>query len=86
MIDNEKYIPRALKVLDIIQQSHGAIELNTAGWFKNCDEPYPAAVLLPAAANRNIPVVISADAHHADHLQRAFDRAAELLNSAGYLA
>ena len=84
MIDNKKYFPRAVKVLDTIRQNGGAIEINTAGWFKNCAEPYPAPELLQAASERSIPVVISADAHCAEHLQRNFDTAAELLVRSGY--
>lgn len=84
MIDNFSYYPQAMEVLDIIQKRSGAIELNTSGWFKQCKEQYPAQTLLQAAYQRNIPVVINADAHCADHVTRNFDEAALELKSAGY--
>ena len=60
------------------------VELNTAGWFKPCQDAYPALDILRACRKRDIPVTISADAHDPAHLLRAFDRAAERLTEAGY--
>ena len=72
LIDNNKYLEHAIKVLDMVQKKSGAIELNTSGWFKQCCEAYPAPAILAAARERNIPVAINADAHCAEHLQRNF--------------
>ena len=83
-IDNTLYYPRAHKVLEILAAHGGAIEFNTAGWFKNCAEAYPAPALLREAAARRIPVVVSSDAHHPDHVTRAFDRGRVALREAGY--
>ena len=85
LVDNSKYYPHALKVLDILQQRSGAIELNTAGWFKQCEEPYPALPLLAEACKRNIPVVVNSDAHCPEHVDRNFCQAYELLKEAGYV-
>jgi len=60
------------------------VELNTAGWFKPCQDAYPTLDILRECRSRDIPVTISADAHHPDHLLRGFDRAAERLIAAGY--
>jgi len=60
------------------------VELNTAGWFKPCQDAYPSLDILRECNARNIPVTISADAHQPAHLLRAFDRAAERLAEAGY--
>ena len=84
IIDNSRYITHAARVLDILQQNGGAIELNTSGWFKPCRSPYPSLDILKAANERNIPICINADAHHCDHVRRNFDEAAELLRKAGY--
>ena len=84
LIDNSRYLPHAAKVLDIIQQHGGAIELNTAGYFKECQEPYPSSAMLRLAQERRIPVIVSADAHSASCVQRSFDEARELLKCAGY--
>ena len=84
LIDNNKYLEHAVRVLDIVQKNSGAIELNTSGWFKACTEAYPALAILQAACQRNIPVAVNADAHCAEHLQRNFAEGYELLKKAVY--
>lgn len=84
LIDQPRYLGHAAKVLDILQQNGGALELNTSGWFKPCNAPYPALEILKLANSRKIPVVINADAHHHDHVNRNFGEAAALLKEAGY--
>lgn len=84
MIDNRKYLPQAFEVLEIIHQNGGAIELNTAGYFKECAEAYPALEILRRANELRIPVIISADAHAHSHIRRNFTEAAEMLKTAGY--
>ena len=84
LIDNKVYFDHALKVLDAVQKTHGAIELNTAGWFKQCNEQYPSFDILCEAKKRNIVAVINADAHCAEHVNRNFEQAAEVLKQAGY--
>ena len=79
LIDNTKYYPHAEKVLDVLQRNNGAMEINTAGWFKNCAEQYPAASIIQSALKRKIPMVISADAHHHSHITRNFDKASALI-------
>jgi len=83
LIDNRKYFPQAGKVLDILQKNGGAIEVNTAGYYKECAEAYPAPELLAEAFTRNIPVTVSADAHHVSHLRRGFAEAAGVLEDTG---
>lgn len=84
LLDNEKYLAHAIRVLDILKEHHGAIELNTSGHFKPCKEAYPSPDIIRAAYAREIPVYLNADAHHCDHLRRNFTEAGELLKSAGY--
>ena len=60
------------------------VEINTAGWHKPCADAYPTLEILGQCSRRGIPATINADAHHADHLLRDFDRAAERLHAAGY--
>ena len=79
----DAYFPHALRVLDAAAATGTPIELNTAGWFKECAEQYPALNMIRAAKERNIPVVINADAHSCKHITRAFDRAAEVIRQAG---
>lgn len=75
------YTSLALKALDAIAKSGKAIELNTAGWDKPCKEQYPSSTILAAVIQRNIPVVISADAHDTADLTRHFNTAAEMLKN-----
>lgn len=83
-VDSSSSFAPALRVLDVLARNGGAIELNTSGWFKTCAEAYPSPAILRAAAARRIPAVVSADAHHPDHVIRAFDRGRALLREAGY--
>ena len=83
-IDNRRYFPRAVGVLDELQKHGGALELNTAGWFKPCAEAYPAPELLREARRRELPVAVSSDSHRAADVRRDFARAAALLEEAGY--
>ncbi|MBR7131314.1 MAG: histidinol-phosphatase [Lentisphaeria bacterium] len=84
LIDNGAYFPQAVKVLDVLAGNGGAIEVNTAGFFKECHEQYPAIDILKAAFKRKIPVVVNADAHSPEHLQRNFPEAYQILQHAGY--
>ena len=70
--------------LDAIRESDLAIEINTAGWSLSAREAYPSLRLLRKARQRDIPLVISADAHSPAHLTRHFDRARALAREAGY--
>jgi histidinol-phosphatase (PHP family) len=70
--------------LDAIAAADMAIEINTAGWSLPVQEAYPALSLLRAARERDIPLLINADAHTPAHLTRHFDRARDLAREAGY--
>jgi len=74
----------ALEALDAIQAAGMAIELNTSGWDKPCCEAYPSESLLREARDRQIPVVLTADAHAPAFLERHFERGRELLMAVGY--
>ena len=82
-INESDYFDDAVSVLDVLQKHGGALELNTAGWFKPCAAPYPAPEILHAAISRRIPVIISADAHKADRLTTNFSEAEKMLQELG---
>lgn len=84
VIDNDKYFDRAVEVLDILQKNGGAMELNTAGMFKECAEVYPSMNILKEANQRRISVIVNADAHDKAHVTRYFSEAADILRAAGY--
>lgn len=82
--DPDQYFPQALKVLDAAAANGVGIEINTAGWFKPCGEPYPSPRLLREAKLRKIPIVIGSDAHGTELVTRGFSEARELLRQVGY--
>jgi histidinol-phosphatase (PHP family) len=59
-------------------------EVNTAGWRKPVAELYPSSDLLAALRAAGVPIVISSDAHYAEHIGYAFDRAEALALGSGY--
>ncbi|MDO5012580.1 MAG: PHP domain-containing protein [Pseudomonadota bacterium] len=61
--------------LDAIRTAGCGIEVNTGLYTAKIDEPYPSARILAAAAARDIPVLISDDAHATNQIGRHFDRA-----------
>jgi len=70
--------------VEAILASGAAIEINTAGWYKPCDEAYPAPGFLQLAAMAGIPLVISSDAHAPDEVARDFLRAIDLAHECGF--
>jgi histidinol-phosphatase (PHP family) len=69
---------------DAIAESGVAIEVSTAGLRKPVGELYPHPALLAACRERDVPVTLGSDAHTPELVGRDFDRARELLRSAGY--
>ena len=70
-------------VLDVIAKSKTPIEINTGLYRPECDEPYPSPRILKMAAAKNIPVLLSDDAHRAEQIGRNFVRAYDLAKSCG---
>lgn len=71
-------------VADAIAASAVAVEVSTAGLHKPVGELYPHPELLAACKERQVPVTLASDAHSPRDVGRDFDRALELLRSAGY--
>jgi histidinol-phosphatase (PHP family) len=69
--------------LDAIASADMAAELNTAGWFKPCEEAYPSDALIRACRARDIPMLVNADAHEPGELARGLSRGRETLREAG---
>lgn len=66
-----------------IAKSKTPIEINTGLYRPYCDEPYPSPRILKMAADAQIPVLLSDDAHSAEQIGRHFGRAHELATSCG---
>ncbi len=67
-----------------VARSGACVEISTAGWRKPVGELYPADAFLAALRRSGVPVVISSDAHVAEHIGYEFDRAEAIVRSAGY--
>jgi histidinol-phosphatase (PHP family) len=72
------------EIADAIAESGIAIEVSTAGLRKPVGELYPHPDFLVACRERRVPVTTASDAHVPSLVGRDFDRARELLRSAGY--
>ncbi len=71
-------------VVAAIADSGIAVEVSTAGLHKPVRELYPHPEFLAECRARDVPVTLASDAHTPDLVGRDFDRALELLRSAGY--
>ena len=73
------------KFLDAVAKADIAIELNTAGLRKECQEIYPSRDLLKLAFARHIPITFGSDAHAPEEVGMYFVDAMELARGVGYM-
>ena len=66
-------------VLKAIKKGRMMVELNTSGWHYPCQEQYPSVAILKQCKKLDIPIIISADAHKPEDIDRDFDKAEALL-------
>ncbi len=71
------------RVLDVLAAKGQIFELNTSGWNK-CGEQHPEEWVLAEANQRNIPLLISDDAHAVEQLGQHYERAEEILSRLNY--
>ena len=72
------------EIADSIAEAGVAVEVSTAGLRKPVGELYPHPDFLAACRERGVPVTTGSDAHMPSLVGRDFDRARELLRTAGY--
>lgn len=70
---------KKLEVIETLSHYKHPVELNTSGWNK-IQEQHPEEFMLTEICKRDIPVIISDDAHCTDMLSQHFVKAEELLN------
>jgi histidinol phosphate phosphatase hisJ family len=73
------------RIIDALAEYNQPYELNTSGWNK-AGEQHPHTWMLEELGKRNVPVVISDDAHSTAMLGQHFERAENLLQSMNYRA
>ncbi len=69
--------------LDRIAETGVAMELNTSGLHKKIQEMNPGIEILTEIADRDIPVVVGADAHHPARVADKFELAMRVLREVG---
>jgi histidinol-phosphatase (PHP family) len=72
------------RFLQAAQRKGVAIELNTAGWRKDCKELYPSPRILELAAEIGVPITFGSDAHAPKEVGLDFGRAVAVARDAGY--
>lgn len=83
--DGKAYRDIALSALDAVAETGVIMEVNTGAISRGYRRtPYPAPFLLKRMREKNVPVLLSSDAHRADWLATDFDACEELLRHAGY--
>jgi histidinol-phosphatase (PHP family) len=65
-------------------EHRAAIEVNTSGLRKDCQEIYPSRAILQRAADHGVGITFGSDAHAADEVGMAFADAVALAREAGY--
>ncbi|MBV9278605.1 MAG: histidinol-phosphatase [Chloroflexi bacterium] len=81
--DEPWYVDAVEETLAAIAASGKIVELNTSGWRKGAEDPFPAPWILRRCACHGIPVTITSDAHSPDEVTWGFERARALLDEIG---
>jgi histidinol-phosphatase (PHP family) len=71
-----------LTVLDSLEGSSMAVEINTSGLRKQ-DELYPQPTIIQELIDRNIPLILGSDAHSPEHVGYAFEETLNFLKKKG---
>ena len=71
------------QVIETLSEYNQPFELNTSGWNK-ANEQHPHNWMLCELAKRNVPIIISDDAHSTQMLGQHFARAEQLLSDINY--
>src|SRR5438309_12023192 len=76
--------PLFRRFLKAVKQNDLAMELNTAGLRKPCQEIYPSPKIVQLAAQLGVPITFGSDAHAPGEVGMNFADAVKLARSAGY--
>ncbi len=72
------------RFLEAAKRGGVAMELNTAGLRKDCQEIYPSPQIVQLAAATGVPITFASDAHAPNEVGMNFAEALQLARSAGY--
>lgn len=80
----EDCTPLFEKMLKAARRTGAAVELNTAGLRKQCQEIYPSPAFLALAQREGVPITFGSDAHAASEVGVDFASAIALARRSGY--
>ena len=72
------------RFLEAAKRGGVAMELNTAGLRKDCQEIYPSPQIVQIAAQIGVPITFASDAHAPKEVGMNFAEAVQLARSSGY--
>ena len=72
------------RFLATVKRSGCAIELNTAGLRKDCQEIYPSRQILELAFQKGVPITFGSDAHAPEEVGMSFVEAVQLARDVGF--
>ena len=84
--DEEKWYRRLVdETVELIKQKGLIVEINTRGIYKKRSETFfPDGYALQQVKEKNIPVLISSDAHQSSEINMLFDEAVRYLSETGF--
>ena len=82
--DESWYTRLVNETIDLIDEKGVMVEVNTRGIYKGRSTSlFPGEVILRQLSERNIPVILSSDAHHPSEISLYFEEALEVMRSCG---
>lgn len=79
----DKWIDAEEEAVQTLKKNKMPIEINTGLYRPYCYQPYPSPRIMKMAANANLPVLFSDDAHHTVQIMRHFDEAKQMAQQCG---
>ncbi len=79
----ERWMDTEQKTIEILAACKTPIEINTGGKRSGIPEPYPSERIMHMVAQKNLPVLLSDDAHSRDQIGREFESATQLAKKCG---
>jgi histidinol-phosphatase (PHP family) len=83
--DEKWYSDLLMETLDLVEETGAIIEVNTRGIYKKrSDSLYPGVPVLEEMHRRNMPVILSSDAHRPEEIDGYFTEAIRILRETGF--
>ncbi|HNY08086.1 MAG TPA: hypothetical protein PKL64_08335, partial [Bacteroidales bacterium] len=83
--DEKWYCQLVSETIELIAERRLIVEVNTRGIYKKrSDALFPGNDILEQLYQRNIPIIISSDAHQPAEIANCFEQAAGILRSIGF--